>query len=1230
MEYRPARSVSRVNTHEVYFLALRKFLQLVTPLLSVLDPLDDRSSYSLFFSERGQSVESITRQPKLLVKMSPAPARLNLAIGPTKFTANVEPLFRSINTAPKTAIAKSAQWHVVKAKVIAEEVNAWELCHQMITTGLGIGGTNSVEFAEPDIEQRWVFGTEPQHALAAASSCDKATEPDSRLPVGEGVYWFRDASHSQLQLAREEVGQPGKRVRIAHFDTGYDPDHITRPQFLRIDLQRNFTDDGRPDDASDQSEGVFNNFGHGTGTLGILAGAKIDDAPLGGAASLDVIPLRVANSVVLFRNSAIAKAFDYVHSLRNNSDTQVHVITMSMGGLASQAWAEAVNALYDIGVFIVTAAGNNFGSFPTRHIVYPARFKRVIAACGVMADGRPYADLGLRIMAGNYGPDSKMATALSAYTPNTPWARLGCSQLVDRDGRGTSSATPQIASAAALWIQKHKSQWDGYSQGWMRVEAVRKALVASAKLQSSELREKLGHGVIQAQKALTAKPAKENELIRTDRDAASFPFLRVITGLGVTKPDARQQMLELEALQIAQQSREIEELLPEPNQEVKDLPEAKKQKIIDALASAPGASPQLREAIGRRARLVRRQISVPKQLSPTERNILERAINPPARPPVTRALRVFAFDPLTGTKLETVSLNETTIDVRWERLEPGPVGDYLEVVDIDPASGVAYAPIDLDLPYPLSQGGYRPTEANPQFHQQMVYAVAMKTITHFERALGRVALWAPRIVKSNGRVRSHYVPRLRIYPHAVREPNAYYSPDKAALLFGYFRASEQTPGDNLPGQTIFCCLSHDIVAHETTHALLDGLHRRFREPTNADVLGFHEAFADIVALFQHFTVPEALRDQIAKTRGDLGQQSMLGELAHQFGQGIGRYGALRSALGSKDKQGKWHPHEPTPADYQNATEPHDRGAVLVAAVFDAFLSIYRTRSSDLIRLATGGTGVLPEGDIPHDLVNRLANEASKTASHVLNMCIRALDYSPPVDMTFGDYVRALITADRDLVPDDDKRYRVAFLEAFRRRGIYPVGVRNLSTESVCWASPELDLEIGECLEKMSLSWDLQANRKRAFETSKENARTFHRWLRNSTTDEQALSLGFYRSNDKKLPVGDEVGTLSPFEVHSVRPVRRIGPDDQQKLDLVVEITQSWQTDSGQRFRGGSALIIDLQRRYIRYVVRKRVAHATRISGQKEFRMSLADTTLRSNYYDDIAHGREPFAMLHRG
>jgi len=105
-------------------------------------------------------------------------------------------------------------------------------------------------------------------------------------------------------------------------------------------------------------------------------------------------------------------------------------------------------------------------------------------------------------------------------------------------------------------------------------------------------------------------------------------------------------------------------------------------------------------------------------------------------------------------------------------------------------------------------------------------------------------------------------------------------------------------------------------------------------------------------------------------------------------------------------------------------EPHARGSILVAAVFDAFLTIYKSRTADLLRIATGGSGVLPQGQLHPDLVNRLADEAAKTAQHVLTICIRALDYCPPVDVYFGDYLRAVITSDYDLVRDDDLSYRV--------------------------------------------------------------------------------------------------------------------------------------------------------------------------------------------------------------
>ena len=285
----------------------------------------------------------------------------------------------------------------------------------------------------------------------------------------------------------------------------------------------------------------------------------------------------------------------------------------------------------------------------------------------------------------------------------------------------------------------------------------------------------------------------------------------------------------------------------------------------------------------------------------------------------------------------------------------GPVNEDLEVIDFDPSSGCFYAPVDLNDPRILAQDGLRPSETNPQFHQQMVFAVAMLTIMNFERALGRRMQWKQQWDK--------FVRRLRIYPHAVRQANAYYSPDKCALLFGYFPASDQHPGRQLPGETIFTCLSHDIIAHETTHALLDGNHRYFLERSHRDVLAFHEGFADIVALFQHFTFPELLRHQIAKTRGDLEAASMLGSLALQFGQATrDNYGALRSAIG-EFVDGVWIRKEPDRRDCRNqggaARARGDPGRCGVRCFYRGL----QGAGGELLRIYTGGSGKLPEGEI---------------------------------------------------------------------------------------------------------------------------------------------------------------------------------------------------------------------------------------------------------------------------
>jgi hypothetical protein len=317
----------------------------------------------------------------------------------------------------------------------------------------------------------------------------------------------------------------------------------------------------------------------------------------------------------------------------------------------------------------------------------------------------------------------------------------------------------------------------------------------------------------------------------------------------------------------------------------------------------------------------------------------------------------------------------------------------------------------------------------------MVYAVASRTIANFEKALSRPVLWSPREV--NGE--PVYVPRLRLYPHALREANAYYSPLKKAVLFGYFPASSEKDSKMLPGSIVFTCLSHDIIAHEVTHALLDSIHPNFNNPSNADVLAFHEAFADLCILTFSFLKSCIIKFHRRETLRD----NVLAELAQHFGQAIGNRRALRSAIG----------HKPDPSLLGKTLEPHQRGAILVAAVFDAFLTVYNHRIADLVRIATGGSGILRPGTIHPDLVMRMSEEAARIAQHLLTMCIRALDYSPVVDITFGEYLRALITADYDVSHEDQDGYRIALMESFRRYGIYPDNVRSLSEESLLWRPP---------------------------------------------------------------------------------------------------------------------------------------------------------------------------------
>jgi hypothetical protein len=536
-----------------------------------------------------------------------------------------------------------------------------------------------------------------------------------------------------------------------------------------------------------------------------------------------------------------------------------------------------------------------------------------------------------------------------------------------------------------------------------------------------------------------------------------------------------------------------------------------------------------------------------------------------------------------------------SIDIANEpSLKPGPCGDIVEVIDYDGEHRRYYAPVNLDQPAILMQGGLEPNESDPRFHQQMVYAVAMRVIETAARALGRPITFKTR-----------RYPRLRLIPHAFYGANAFFDPRLNAVLFGYFQADETDPGENIPGQNVFTCLSHDIIAHEVTHAIVHRLRRYFLEPSNADVLAFHEAFADIVALFQRFSYLQILQEHIQSARTRLQDAQMMVDLARQFGHATGRGRALRSAIGRAD-----------PKALGKTFEPHARGAILVSAVFDGFFRTYERRIADLVRIATAGSGILPEGNLHPDLVHRIAREAAAAADAVLRMCIRAFDYLPPVDVTFGDYLRGLVTADYELEPADPFNLRHAMIEGFRTRGIIPEDVSSLAEESLILESVDLPplprLLLNQLLVTAANAMDRSARRRQRLKRLDAYQSAII-----ETDDDDVASQGpgtmypqlweYAAKNASALGLDPRI----PVAIRGLHPVYRVARDGSILIEFVAQVVQTDHEKAdkfgGLPLRAGATIVADAEGA-IRYVISKPMpsddiaAEARQVARRREERL----------------------------
>jgi hypothetical protein len=267
----------------------------------------------------------------------------------------------------------------------------------------------------------------------------------------------------------------------------------------------------------------------------------------------------------------------------------------------------------------------------------------------------------------------------------------------------------------------------------------------------------------------------------------------------------------------------------------------------------------------------------------------------------------------------------------------------------------------------------------------------------------------------------------------------------------------------------------------------------------------------------------------------------------------------------------------------------------------------------------------------------LSEEAAKVSQHVLNMCVRALDYCPPVDLNFGDYLRALITGDFEVVPYDNLGYRVAFVEAFRRRGIYPRDLRSLSVDALRWRparadnSEDLLKDVLERLRAFAEQFPYLESREKMFRHTRKCRIEVHRELKN-----------LFRSSDRRQDIMSALGLdlttgKEHFEVHALRVSDKQGPDEapvppQILLTLVQERRAPGEPSGGGQpfmFSGGCTIIADQRSALVKYYVSKNIMNPARVARQQAFNARLGQP-LSAVYFGSspMTGMTERFAMLH--
>jgi hypothetical protein len=355
-------------------------------------------------------------------------------------------------------------------------------------------------------------------------------------------------------------------------------------------------------------------------------------------------------------------------------------------------------------------------------------------------------------------------------------------------------------------------------------------------------------------------------------------------------------------------------------------------------------------------------------------------------------------DPFVASEDPTQAFDENVL-VPWEpNFNDGPTSGRFAVVDYNADTGRLEPPAvwDENLEKFLGPNG-KPLERTDassfQFHQVSVWALLQCALAFFEdaSALGRTIPWA---FEGN---------RLIVVPHAGYGENAYYDRESKSLQFYYFGSETDT---------VYTCLSSDIVHHEFGHAVLDGIRPLFNESSHPQTAAFHEFIGDLTAILLTLK-NRTLRQRLAvASGGKFDKATTLSSLAEQFGNAVEGRPYLRTALNTE-----------TMGTMANVTSPHRLSQVLTGAMFDALIAVGNDYQEDSDQATDPN-----KKKSAKELFWNAADRMQRTA-------IQPLDLLPPVDVTFRDYALAVCRSQQLSDPLDPKGYYDMLITVFRKRQI---------------------------------------------------------------------------------------------------------------------------------------------------------------------------------------------------